>query len=193
YGYIKNHKKTVKNGQARTRERKSEQKPEAKPKKSQPLVDPYGFEDLHKDGHGVTDTFRISNNDEEYDCINKEMYDDVNVELKDTEPADEEKGDEEMTHVENVNVEHEEQSTLIATPITTKATTSTTFPPDSSTLSAFHQTLCDLENEVKTLRNVDQSSAIHAAIKSEVPTVVKEYLGTNLDHTLHKVIQRHTA
>ncbi|GJR35145.1 hypothetical protein Tco_1210829 [Tanacetum coccineum] len=29
YGYIKNHKKTVKNGQARTRERKSKQKPEA--------------------------------------------------------------------------------------------------------------------------------------------------------------------
>ncbi|GJS17876.1 reverse transcriptase domain-containing protein [Tanacetum coccineum] len=33
YGYIKNHKKTVKNGQARTRERKSAQKPEAKPRK----------------------------------------------------------------------------------------------------------------------------------------------------------------
>ncbi|GKC58970.1 hypothetical protein Tco_1086568, partial [Tanacetum coccineum] len=29
YGYIKNHKKTVKNGQARTREQKSVQKPEA--------------------------------------------------------------------------------------------------------------------------------------------------------------------
>ncbi|GKD83269.1 hypothetical protein Tco_1350108 [Tanacetum coccineum] len=35
YGYIKNHKKTVKNGQARTQERKSEQKPEAKARKSQ--------------------------------------------------------------------------------------------------------------------------------------------------------------
>ncbi|GJT35322.1 reverse transcriptase domain-containing protein [Tanacetum coccineum] len=33
YGYIKNHMKTVKNKQARTRERKSEQKPEAKPGK----------------------------------------------------------------------------------------------------------------------------------------------------------------
>ncbi|GKD64286.1 hypothetical protein Tco_1306394, partial [Tanacetum coccineum] len=38
YGSFKNHKKTVKNGQARTRERKSAQKPEAKPKKSQPSV-----------------------------------------------------------------------------------------------------------------------------------------------------------
>ncbi|GKD84835.1 hypothetical protein Tco_1355989 [Tanacetum coccineum] len=33
YRYIKNHKKTVKNGQARTRERKSIQKPEAKARK----------------------------------------------------------------------------------------------------------------------------------------------------------------
>ncbi|GKA87984.1 hypothetical protein Tco_0809748 [Tanacetum coccineum] len=31
YGYIKNRMKTIKNKQARTRERKSEQKPEAKP------------------------------------------------------------------------------------------------------------------------------------------------------------------
>ncbi|GJR84872.1 retrovirus-related pol polyprotein from transposon TNT 1-94 [Tanacetum coccineum] len=38
YEYIKNHKKTVKNGQAWTQERKSAQKPEAKPKKSQPSV-----------------------------------------------------------------------------------------------------------------------------------------------------------
>ncbi|GJS31177.1 hypothetical protein Tco_0491797 [Tanacetum coccineum] len=42
-----------------------------------------------------------------------------------------------------------------------------------------------------TLGNVDHSSAINAAIKSEVPTIVKEYLGTSMDDTLHKVIQRH--
>ncbi|GJZ42017.1 hypothetical protein Tco_0588903 [Tanacetum coccineum] len=38
YGYIRNHKKTIKNKQARTRERKSEQKPEAKPGKVKPSV-----------------------------------------------------------------------------------------------------------------------------------------------------------
>ncbi|GJY08293.1 retrovirus-related pol polyprotein from transposon TNT 1-94 [Tanacetum coccineum] len=74
-----------------------------------------------------------------------------------------------------------------------KTTISTTSAPDSSTLTAIHQRLSDLENEVKPLRNVDHSSTIHTTIKSEVPTVVKEYLGTNLDGTLHKVIQRHTA
>ncbi|GJY10228.1 hypothetical protein Tco_0378413 [Tanacetum coccineum] len=35
YGYMKSHMKTVKNGQTRTQERKSEQKPEAKARKSQ--------------------------------------------------------------------------------------------------------------------------------------------------------------
>ncbi|GKD94839.1 hypothetical protein Tco_1374676 [Tanacetum coccineum] len=38
YEYIKNHKKTIKSKQARTQERKSKQKPEAKPGKVKPLV-----------------------------------------------------------------------------------------------------------------------------------------------------------
>ncbi|GJT51800.1 hypothetical protein Tco_0977957, partial [Tanacetum coccineum] len=38
YGYIRNHKKTIKNKQARTRERKSEQNPEAKLGKIKPSV-----------------------------------------------------------------------------------------------------------------------------------------------------------
>ncbi|GJS97222.1 hypothetical protein Tco_0804190 [Tanacetum coccineum] len=126
--------------------------------------------------------------DEEYECINKEMYDDVNVDLKDTETADEGKGDEEMTDAEKVDAENENVNQEVA-----EATISTASAPDSSTLTAIHQRLSDLENEVKTLRNVDHSLAIHAAIKSEVTTVVKEYLGTSLDDTLYKVIQRHTA
>ncbi|GKA54314.1 hypothetical protein Tco_0753263 [Tanacetum coccineum] len=45
--------------------------------------------------------------DEEYECINKEMYDDVNVELKDAETDNEGKGDEEMTDAEKVDAENE--------------------------------------------------------------------------------------
>ncbi|GKC35046.1 hypothetical protein Tco_1047430 [Tanacetum coccineum] len=86
-----------------------------------------------------------------------------------------------------------QQTTPTPTPTTTEATVSTISAPDSSTFTAFHQRLSDLENEVKIIRNVDHGSAIRAAIKSEVPTFVKEYLGTSLDDTLHKVIQRHTA
>ncbi|GJT41881.1 hypothetical protein Tco_0941746 [Tanacetum coccineum] len=191
--------------------------------------------------------------DEEYERINKEMYDDVNVELRDVETADEGKGDEEMADAEKVDAENEYvnqevagdqlnddaqaigtadlatqktkvplQSSSISSDYAvkflnfdnipsanteiismmdikvqhedpSKATISTTSVPDSSTLTAIHQRLSELENEVKTLRNVDHSSAIRATIKSEVPIVVKEYLGTSLNDTLHKVIQRHTA
>ncbi|GJW26339.1 putative reverse transcriptase domain-containing protein [Tanacetum coccineum] len=232
--------------------------------------------------------------DEEYDRINKKLYDDMNVELKDVETADEGKSDEEMTHYEKVDAEHEninqevagdqvkddaqaivtttlatqktevplesssilsdyatkflnfdnippadtkitlmmdikvhhedlssqtsslfivpvlvipespttqattipppippfilfqQQSTPIPTPTITEATISTINALDSTTLTAIHQRLSDLENKFKTLRNVDHSSAIRATIKSKVPTVVKEYLGTSLDDTLHK-------
>nr|GFD21756.1 hypothetical protein [Tanacetum cinerariifolium] len=57
-----------------------------------------------------------------------------------------------------------------------------------STLTIIYQRLLDFENDVKTLKNVDHSSAIRAAIKFEVLTIVKEYLRTSLDDTLHKSI-----
>ncbi|GJW47211.1 hypothetical protein Tco_0078857 [Tanacetum coccineum] len=42
--------------------------------------------------------------------------------------------------------------------------------------------------------NVSQEvAAIRATVKSEVPTVVKEYLGTSLDDALYKALQRHSA
>ncbi|GJS13022.1 hypothetical protein Tco_0407494 [Tanacetum coccineum] len=85
-----------------------------------------------------------------------------------------------------------QQSTPIPTPTTTEAKISTIMAPDFSTLTAIHQRLSKLENEVNTLKNVKHSSTIRATIKSKVPTIVKEYLGTSLDDTLHKVIQRHT-
>nr|GEU65768.1 hypothetical protein [Tanacetum cinerariifolium] len=53
--------------------------------------------------------------------------------------------------------------------------------------------LTDLENEVKSLRNNDYGLVIRATIKSEIPTIVKELLGTSLDDALHNVIQRHTT
>ncbi|GJT77846.1 hypothetical protein Tco_1044571 [Tanacetum coccineum] len=87
----------------------------------------------------------------------------------------------------------QQQSTPILTPTTTEATISTTFAPNSTALSAIYQRLSDMENEVKTLKNVDHGLAIRATVKSEVPTIVKEYLGTSLVDALHKALQRHTA
>ncbi|GKB51867.1 hypothetical protein Tco_0902620 [Tanacetum coccineum] len=197
--------------------------------------------------------------DEEFERINKEMYSDVNVELKHSECEGKGKDDEEMTDAEHENVSQEvagdqvkgdahatviaasttqktkvplqsssissdyaikflnfdnippgpvttipppippfitlpQQSTPIPTPTTKEATTSTTTATtDSSTLTTIHQRLFDIENEVKTLRNVDHSSTIRAAVKFKVLIIVKEYLGTSLDDALHKALQRHTV
>ncbi|GKC61231.1 hypothetical protein Tco_1088829 [Tanacetum coccineum] len=80
----------------------------------------------------------------------------------------------------------QQQSTPIPTPTTTEATTLTTAALDFETLSAIHLRVSDLEKEVKELKNVDYSSALRATIKSEVPTTIKEYLGTSLDDALCK-------
>ncbi|GJR46005.1 hypothetical protein Tco_1314108 [Tanacetum coccineum] len=166
--------------------------------------------------------------DEEYDRINKEMYSDVNVELKDTKLEGEGKDDKEITDAGHVDVEHEnvnqevagdqvkdvDQAIVTAAPATQK----TKVPLPSSSISSDYATnflnfdnIPSVDNEIismidikvqhenlssqtspllivpiSTLRNVDHSSTIHATIKSEVPTIIKEYLGTSLDDALHK-------
>ncbi|GJT35984.1 hypothetical protein Tco_0718459 [Tanacetum coccineum] len=82
----------------------------------------------------------------------------------------------------------QQQSTPIPTPTTIEATISTTTATDYTTLIGIHQRLADMENEVKTLKNVDHSLAIRASVKSKVPIVVKEYLGTSLDDALQKAL-----
>ncbi|GJV69197.1 hypothetical protein Tco_1484706 [Tanacetum coccineum] len=66
-------------------------------------------------------------------------------------------------------IPYSQQSTPIPTPITTKATTLT-----------------------PTLKNVDHSTTLLATIKSEVPSAVKEYLGTILGDALHKQESQYT-
>ncbi|GJR53079.1 hypothetical protein Tco_1403600 [Tanacetum coccineum] len=123
--------------------------------------------------------------DEEYDRINKEMYDDVNVELKDAEPADEGKAITTAAPAQVASFSRYVSSNY-------EATTSTPAITESTTLSAIHQRVFDLEKEVKILRNVYHNLAIYATINSEVPIVVKECLETNLEDSLHKVIQKKT-
>ncbi|GJS55460.1 retrovirus-related pol polyprotein from transposon TNT 1-94 [Tanacetum coccineum] len=135
---------------------------------------------------------RTESDNDKADDLNK-TYDEEEDEFVHTPddyvPSDDEnleggrKDDEEMTDDGHVDVEHENVNQEI-----TEATISTTFAPDFTILTGIHQRLTDLENEVKILINVDHSLAIRAAIKSEVPTLVKEYIGTSLDDTLHKFI-----
>ncbi|GKA99954.1 hypothetical protein Tco_0827948 [Tanacetum coccineum] len=43
------------------------------------------------------------------------------------------------------------------------------------------------------VKKTDHSADVLASIKSQVPTVVNEYLGTKLDDSLLKILERHTA
>nr|GEW05705.1 reverse transcriptase domain-containing protein [Tanacetum cinerariifolium] len=86
-----------------------------------------------------------------------------------------------------------QQLTPIPTTTTTEATTPTTNVPVSKTLTTFHQRITNLEKNVKVLKTIDHSSALLSTIKSEVPKAVKEYLGTSLDDSLQKVLQKHSA
>nr|GEW07370.1 retrovirus-related Pol polyprotein from transposon TNT 1-94 [Tanacetum cinerariifolium] len=128
-------------------------------------------------------------NDDDDRQSDDEQNDDVNVELKDAETADERKGDEEMTDFEKVETENENINQEVASGQVNDDVQATV----TTALATQKTENFDLENEVKILRNVDHTLAIRAAIKFEVPTIVKEYLRTSLDDTLHKVIQRHTA
>ncbi|GKA68543.1 hypothetical protein Tco_0768460 [Tanacetum coccineum] len=50
----------------------------------------------------------------------------------------------------------------------------------------------ELEQAVKELKQADHSIAILASIRSQVPSVVKEYLGSSLPDAFQKVLQSHT-
>ncbi|GJU97575.1 hypothetical protein Tco_1326846, partial [Tanacetum coccineum] len=100
--------------------------------------------------------------------------------------------------VASAQVQDEVLTTTTAVPTTQKEKTeappsssshsvSSNYVPEFKTLSTIHLRVLDLEKEVKELKNVDHSTTLLATIKSEVPTAIKEYLGTSLGDTLHKI------
>ncbi|GJU49807.1 hypothetical protein Tco_1219362 [Tanacetum coccineum] len=204
--------------------------------------------------------------EEEYDHIDKELYKDVNLELKDTYDQDEDDAHVTLTAVHdtqktevplqsssvsfdfatqflnldnvppanteinsmmNIDVRHEEPSnqtpslltkpvtvipetstataTTIPLPIppftplphqstptptpTTKATTSLPAIPDFSYLCGFNQRVSILEKELSQIKQVDHSSQLLEAIKSQVPAVIEAHLGTRLGNTIQQVLK----
>ncbi|GKF72207.1 hypothetical protein Tco_0208321, partial [Tanacetum coccineum] len=66
--------------------------------------------------------------------INEELYYDVNVEMKDAEPADEGKEDEEMTDAEKVDAEHKEiNQEIVSVYVQDEVQTTTTAAPVTQT------------------------------------------------------------
>ncbi|GJW59276.1 hypothetical protein Tco_0106007 [Tanacetum coccineum] len=78
-------------------------------------------------------------------------------------------------------------------PINTEATTITTSLPKITLFIALQLRVGRLEQEMSEVKKTNHSADVLASIKSQVPTVVNEYLGTKLDDALLKILERHTA
>ncbi|GJZ25975.1 hypothetical protein Tco_0570228 [Tanacetum coccineum] len=138
----------------------------------------------------------IQESDEDWGS--EEDEDDVNMEMKDAEPADEDIGDEEMIDVKKVDVEHEEinQEVVIAqvhddvqeATTNTPATQREKFDVPPSSSSRFVSS-----NYGSIFLNLDNLSSAETKIISiyEVPPAVNEYLGSSLGDTLQKELQKH--
>ncbi|GJZ89511.1 hypothetical protein Tco_0661293 [Tanacetum coccineum] len=87
----------------------------------------------------------------------------------------------------------QQTTTLIPTPpITTKTPTITTDVPESDTLTVVQLRVAKLEKYVSELKNIDHSAETIATLKSQVLTVVDDYLGSKLGDALQKALQKHS-
>ncbi|GKE97257.1 hypothetical protein Tco_1582112 [Tanacetum coccineum] len=88
----------------------------------------------------------------------------------------------------------QQTKTLIHTPpIITKAPTITTIVPESDALSAVQLRVAKLEKDMSELKKIDHSAETLATLKSQVPTVIDNYLGSKFGDVLQKELQKHTA
>ncbi|GJR96555.1 hypothetical protein Tco_0268729 [Tanacetum coccineum] len=77
--------------------------------------------------------------------------------------------------------------TVTTLPITTEATSITTTLPEITPFIALQLRVARLEQEMSEVKKTDHSAAVLASIKSQVPTVVDQYLGTKLDDALLRI------
>ncbi|GJR02657.1 hypothetical protein Tco_0525641 [Tanacetum coccineum] len=64
--------------------------------------------------------------------------------------------------------------------------------PNSEAVNSVVQRFTKIEQAVKELKQADHSTTILASIRSHVPSVVEDYLGSSLPDTLKNVLQSHT-
>ncbi|GJV89798.1 hypothetical protein Tco_1533736 [Tanacetum coccineum] len=106
--------------------------------------------------------------DEEYDRINKEMYDDVNVELKDVELVNKGKGGDEMTDADNVELEEVNQEVASAQ-VQDEAQATTTVAPTQVTSSSRSVS----SNYGSIFLNLDNISSVETEIISMLDVQVQ--------------------
>ncbi|GKB72944.1 hypothetical protein Tco_0934356, partial [Tanacetum coccineum] len=78
-------------------------------------------------------------------------------------------------------------------PITTDAPTITTIVSESDALSAVQLRVAKLEKDVSELKKIDLSAKALAALKTQVPSVVDNYLGSKVGDVFQKEPKKHTT
>ncbi|GJT96407.1 hypothetical protein Tco_1091925 [Tanacetum coccineum] len=78
-------------------------------------------------------------------------------------------------------------------PIITNSPIITSVVPEYDTLFAIQLRVTKLEKDVSKLNKIDHFAKALATLKSQVPIVVEQYLGSKIGDDLQKVLQRHTA
>nr|GEX69659.1 hypothetical protein [Tanacetum cinerariifolium] len=78
-------------------------------------------------------------------------------------------------------------------PITTDALIIAIVVPEPDAISDVQLRVAKLEKDVSEIKKIDHSAKALATLKSQVPTVVEQYLGSKINDVLQKVLQRHTA
>ncbi|GJZ58425.1 hypothetical protein Tco_0613919 [Tanacetum coccineum] len=132
--------------------------------------------------------------DESNDESDDEEEDDKKQKADGEHEADEEqKGDE---HVGDEQVVVPVSTTQLERPSLLQSASShfvsSNFVPNTEAVKSVVERFTELERAVKELNQADHSTAILASIRSQVPSVVKEYLGSSLPDAFQKVLQSHT-
>ncbi|GJX78858.1 retrovirus-related pol polyprotein from transposon TNT 1-94 [Tanacetum coccineum] len=78
-------------------------------------------------------------------------------------------------------------------PISTESPTITTAVPESDELTAVQLRVAKLEKDVFELKKIDLFIEALATLKSQVPNVVDDYLGSKLGDALQKTLQKHSV
>ncbi|GJX73790.1 hypothetical protein Tco_0312385 [Tanacetum coccineum] len=83
-------------------------------------------------------------------------------------------------------IPHQTTAPIHLPPITTDAPTITTVVPEFDALSVVQLRVAKLEKDVSELKKIDHSAKALATLKSQVPTVVEQYLGSKISDDLQK-------
>ncbi|GJS67384.1 hypothetical protein Tco_0681948 [Tanacetum coccineum] len=84
-------------------------------------------------------------------------------------------------------------TTITTPPINTEASAITIAILEITPFIALQLRVVKLEQDMSEVKKIDHSATVLASIQSHVPPVVDKYVGTKLDDTLLKALERHTA